>query len=1577
MTDCDFVALEKGHPTWPRPAFNLVRVAMGVVGVLLLSAFGWVASRQHFAQAPDKGQPNEEGSSFSVSPGLPLHLQFGFGGGPDPKPDPVVVGATEKRLPEREAFQKELKEAEASCKKEKKELKEAKKELKEAEAKVEKAEAKVEKAKKELKEAKKELKEAEAKLEKAKKELEKAEATGTKDVIIRAKQMFDMAVKGANSAQAGVDSAQAGVDSAQAGVDSAQAGVNSAQAGVNSAQARVNNAQVLVGECILRQANMNREPAAGKAAEVPWKSDATATKYIQELLATPLQRVTFKRALPEDGRSEMEELHVFKLESTLQNDEQRTSSAEGSKMPALLPAKTLLLFDLSPALGIALITRRPHAAPLASFARYQAECQVGGAAERIASSSAPRSVSSWTHLWDAWVGYESRMAGVFGPSVAPFFAKTRDRLVCWMASGFPASAVAAYLEEARAAAAVGRGPPAFGETGRFPQAFATLSINACTSLAAAKARRQGGQFATPRRVSGFERNSKRVRRDFPTGQHDLLPRDVFDSVISKLLCAAFNRGSCGALGTDGQPVAPNSSHDYKSSKAAITVSQAAAPAQPAAVPAAPIAGRAVGSHRAIISSPPPPIVSSRPLISSPASRLLFPSAVPFVGFSFWPGRAPSRCLLELPSRRCGISLSSLQRLCFSQWRAGRSSESDYRPLTSVSDECRSLFLSIFPEQDRLAFLSLARLAPDVRRAEAASVSSELVSSFGLRWSGEPVQGGPDRLQIEAILADLWCYIDPLFLDLAVDGLVYGANLCFNGDRDRTLIVPSYASATGQHAFVQAQLDSEIAKGWLAGWFSSPPFPAFRSPPLGTVAKDGGSDLRIIVDSSAGGEGSLNGGSAPLFSTFPSWPRVCNTIYRAHSAARGDTGGKRAWMIKFDVEAAFRQIPIRPQDWPLCVLHWAERWVVPLRLTFGARVSPGIWERFGFILEALLRLWLPGRVSLLRWVDDFLLAFAATEAEAAVVLDLCVFVAERYGFPLKASKLLGPAEEMEFIGWSFRISTELEFPLLSLPARRREGFMRSCDSTMRVPSRKGLEKLLGKCRSVSAVFLDMLPDQRIVHAFLMSLPSARPTIAQLPLPVAVRGAILRLQAFVAAAPSTIHLRPCTLASLADHAGDRPACCCGLTFPFLIGKQFSLSSSSFPSFRRLDGLIAATLRETEVGRRAGQLLPVATALISFGIADSSRNTYIKGVRYYLSFLTFYGLHDLGFPPSPPLLIFFMAFLFLMARGRQRQDFHRTDNSVPGAAATSLLSYLSGVRSLCVDLGVDVSAFSCPRVARAKRALKRLRARATRSRLPITIPLACRLLDVLASCSVGGGGPLALSERCIAMLRAAVCVGIYALLRSGELVAKSQSASSPLRRRHILWDSLCPPRWVDIVIDASKSDWCRAGRTLRVFRNGSRSCPVVALEAVWALAVDQSPLASLLQDDRGKPLTYSWLQSSLRALVRGAGLNGSLYASHSLRIGGATSLAMLGISPDTIRHMGRWKSLSYQLYVRITDDAVRAAQAGLGALGGVQGRVRRGLGWQAEMFGGWPVERAIAWSVADLEDVAARFNGQYGGR
>ncbi|KAH7886008.1 hypothetical protein F5I97DRAFT_1927878 [Phlebopus sp. FC_14] len=37
------------------------------------------------------------------------------------------------------------------------------------------------------------------------------------------------------------------------------------------------------------------------------------------------------------------------------------------------------------------------------------------------------------------------------------------------------------------------------------------------------------------------------------------------------------------------------------------------------------------------------------------------------------------------------------------------------------------------------------------------------------------------------------------------------------------------------------------------------------------------------------------------------------------------------------------------------------------------------------------------------------------------------------------------------------------------------------------------------------------------------------------------------------------------------------------------------------------------------------------------------------------------------------------------------------------------------------------------------------------------------------------------------------------------------------------------------------------------------------------------------------------------------------HSMRTGGATSLAAAGVSPDNIRAAGRWKSTAFERYIR----------------------------------------------------------------
>ena len=59
--------------------------------------------------------------------------------------------------------------------------------------------------------------------------------------------------------------------------------------------------------------------------------------------------------------------------------------------------------------------------------------------------------------------------------------------------------------------------------------------------------------------------------------------------------------------------------------------------------------------------------------------------------------------------------------------------------------------------------------------------------------------------------------------------------------------------------------------------------------------------------------------------------------------------------------------------------------------------------------------------------------------------------------------------------------------------------------------------------------------------------------------------------------------------------------------------------------------------------------------------------------------------------------------------------------------------------------------------------------------------------------------------------------------------------------------------------------------------------------------------------------------------AGVDPSPFSSHSLRIGGATAALAAGMSPLTIRVMGRWDSDVYRVYCRLSrQSALRVGAA-----------------------------------------------------
>ena len=67
------------------------------------------------------------------------------------------------------------------------------------------------------------------------------------------------------------------------------------------------------------------------------------------------------------------------------------------------------------------------------------------------------------------------------------------------------------------------------------------------------------------------------------------------------------------------------------------------------------------------------------------------------------------------------------------------------------------------------------------------------------------------------------------------------------------------------------------------------------------------------------------------------------------------------------------------------------------------------------------------------------------------------------------------------------------------------------------------------------------------------------------------------------------------------------------------------------------------------------------------------------------------------------------------------------------------------------------------------------------------------------------------------------------------------------------------------------------------------------------------------------------AVRQALQEAGMNPSLYAGHSFRMGAATTAAVAGIPAHTIKRLGRW---SYQVYIKLSDSSLGSISAALAA-------------------------------------------------
>ena len=139
---------------------------------------------------------------------------------------------------------------------------------------------------------------------------------------------------------------------------------------------------------------------------------------------------------------------------------------------------------------------------------------------------------------------------------------------------------------------------------------------------------------------------------------------------------------------------------------------------------------------------------------------------------------------------------------------------------------------------------------------------------------------------------------------------------------------------------------------------------------------------------------------------------------------------------------------------------------------------------------------------------------------------------------------------------------------------------------------------------------------------------------------------------------------------------------------------------------------------------------------------------------------------------------------------------------------------------------------------------------------------------------------------------------------------------------------PKAVSILIRSKKND--KRGRGFKYY------FPATGPEATYCITTIMWTYAARARPIPGRSFFYipelqwtlkpPYLATRLKQMGVHFGLDPSRISSHSLRIGGATTLAAAGLTDGDVRGMGDWKSNAFMQYVRKNVDLFARAQAAM---------------------------------------------------
>ena len=264
----------------------------------------------------------------------------------------------------------------------------------------------------------------------------------------------------------------------------------------------------------------------------------------------------------------------------------------------------------------------------------------------------------------------------------------------------------------------------------------------------------------------------------------------------------------------------------------------------------------------------------------------------------------------------------------------------------------------------------------------------------------------DRLELE-----LCKHPDRAFVSYLCSGLHNGFDTMIADAHLTNLECKNLMPARKNPSDIEELIEIECKNGFLYGPFSKPPFNEYRVSPLGLAIGKYSGKKRLIVDLSSPHSDPDNVSINELIDK-ESCRLTCVKLDDAIKAIQHY--GRNASLCKVDIYNAFKNLPIKSSQWPYFCVKWRNQYYVYVRLVFGCRSSPKIFDNLS---QAVC--WIAtanyGIDTIFHLLDDFLTVDPPDGCSGERTMSLLTLLFGRLNIPLALHKCIGPTVCLEYLG----------------------------------------------------------------------------------------------------------------------------------------------------------------------------------------------------------------------------------------------------------------------------------------------------------------------------------------------------------------------------------------------------------------------------------------------------------------------------------------------------------------------------------------------------------------------------------